>query len=1150
MNVTTGNVTVGSNGKGSVISENNVKVSVTKGNVEIEKSVEAKNGSVDVKTADGNIHIGNDPKADTVKAGQDVKLETEKGQITIDGGVSTANGDIRVKAARPTYNPEGNGENIAFGANGKLDSGNDAYLIAKNGDLEVKKNVTAKGTFYAQTQGQGNITLGENLTVQKDLSMSTETGNITVGKTVTAKQGSVSMTSTVKGDIAVGADIEAGKDVTATVNDGDVTVGADVKAGNNVSMNVNTGNVTVGSNGKGSVIAENDVTVTITQGAVDIEKSVNAKNGSVAVKVTKGDIHIGDDPNADDTVTAQQNVTLETGEGRITIDGGVSTTNGDIRVKAARPTYDPKGNGDNIAFGVNGKLDSGNDAYLISKNGDLAVANNVTAKGTFYAQTEERGNISLGENLTVQKDLAMITEKGNITVGHDITSRQGSVALQAGTGNVQVGVSGQGSVTAEKNIAIAIADGNLDIATSLVSNNGSVTAQLDKGSIHIGDNGPDVRTVYAKEKIDMSVTDGNIVVHGKTETAKGGDITMQAYNKDNEQNLVIEQNGKLISGRDLTMKTYNGNIVVTDATVAQRNLIIDVANRGGAFFLADVNVDGDVSASVKEGYVLVNNTIDAGQNIDMAVGTGFVIVGESVKAGQDIGLAVGTGNIYVGDDVTSENGGVKMQVGTGDITVGLFGEGSVTAEKDVSIAINEGNLDISTSLRSRTESVTAKIGAGDIHIGDNGPGVETVTAYKNVTLETEEGKIEVFGKTATETGDIKLKAASKEYVKGDDGHNIIIDHNGEIDSGNDATLVAKNGDLHVTHRIKAKNNISAITQNQGDIFLDRDIDATSEDSSVILRAEGKGNITASIIDHNDPEERRYKIKAGNRIEAFTGDGDITIGEAEAKRMSLVARGEDGHVTADRLLVHANGTGDVTGAANLTLGGSKVNVTRIENDGAAPLIISTVGGAAENRPVQDFNIGERVGDGTYTGGIRSASGAVIQQLWADRGMIYMADNSNLHMGKLVVNEKLHVANDIVSVGIYGVPPYHDGARVVYWNDAGKKNPSGMLDRWYNGSYIDPMWMYLDLDGSGAVGSRYGVLMDAHYYRNLHGDSVSMVDTMRIRMEPIPAGNGIYYFDRNNLIEIDDSGLDSDDSSSDAESEEITVELNYRNNVAGI
>ena len=943
--------------------------------------------------------------------------------------------------------------------------------------------------------------------------MSTETGDITVGKTVTAKQGSVSMTSTVKGDITVGANIDAGKDVTATVNDGNVTVGADVKAGKDVSMNVTTGNVLVGSNGKGSVIAENDVKVTVTDGDVDIKKSVEAKKGSVDVKTADGNIHIGNDPKAD-TVKAGQDVKLETEKGQITIDGGVSTTNGDIRVKAARPTYDPKANGDNIAFGVNGRLTSGNDAYLIAKNGDLVVANNVTAEGTFYAQTEVQGNISLGENLTVKKDLAMITETGNITVGHDITSSKGSVSLQAGTGNVQVGVNGEGSVTAEKDIAVAIADGNLDIATSLVSNNGSVTAQLDKGSIHIGDNGPDVQTVYAKDSIDMSVTDGNITIHGKTETTDG-DISMQAYNKENEQNLVIAQNGKLISGRDLTMKIYNGNIIVTDDTVAKQNLAIDVANKGGAFFLADVNVTGDVSASVKEGYVLIANTIDAGKTIDMTVGSGDVIVGESVKAGQDIGLTVGTGDIYVGDDVTSEKGGVSMKVGTGDITVGLFGEGSVTAKKDVSIAIDEGDLDIATSVESKQGSVTAKIGAGDIHIGDNGEGVKTVTAMQNVTLETKEGKIEVFGKTSTQDGDITLKAASKEYVKGDDGHNIIIDHNGEIDSGNDATLVAKNGDLHVTHRIKAKNNISAITQNQGDIFLDRDIDATSENSSVILRAEGKGNITASI----DPvTNSRYKITAGNRIEAFTGDGDITIGEAEAARMSLIARGENGQVTADRLLVHANGTGDVTGAADLTLGGSQVNVTRIENDGATPLVISTVGGAAADRPMQDFNIGVRVGDGTYTGGILSASGAVIQQLWADRGMVYMAGNSNLHISKLVVNEKLHVANDVVSIGIFGVPPTHDGDRVVYWNDAEEKNPSGMLGRWYSGSYSDPMWMYLDLTGSGAVGSRYGVLMDAHGYRNLYGDSVSVVDTMRIRTDFKPLENDIAFFDRYGLMDL--------------------------------
>ncbi len=92
---------------------------------------------------------------------------------------------------------------------------------------------------------------------------------------------------------------------------------------------------------------------------------------------------------------------------------------------------------------------------------------------------------------------------------------------------------------------------------------------------------------------------------------------------------------------------------------------------------------------------------------------------------------------------------------------------------------------------------------------------------------------------------------------------------------------------------------------------------------------------------------------------------------------------------------------------------------------------------------------------------------------------------------------------------------------------------MLDRWYNGSYIDPMWMYLDLDGSGAVGSRYGVLMDAHGYRRIYGDSISVVDTMRRRMEPIPGVPGIAYYDRGALILIDEDEFAAGEG-------EITVE----------
>ena len=148
---------------------------------------------------------------------------------------------------------------------------------------------------------------------------------------------------------------------------------------------------------------------------------------------------------------------------------------------------------------------------------------------------------------------------------------------------------------------------------------------------------------------------------------------------------------------------------------------------------------------------------------------------------------------------------------------------------------------------------------------------------------------------------------------------------------------------------------------------------------------------------------------------------------------------------------------------------------------------------------------------------------------------MRNVTNLHVSKAVVNEKLHTANDIVSIAVFGIPPTHDGERVVYWNDTSKNNPAGMLGRWYDRSYIDPAWQYLDLFYTGEVGSRYGVLMDAHWYRSLYGDSVSVADTMRIRTEPISMVPDIAYFDRSNLIRI----VDADGESEDSE-EEITVE----------
>jgi hypothetical protein len=112
-------------------------------------------------------------------------------------------------------------------------------------------------------------------------------------------------------------------------------------------------------------------------------------------------------------------------------------------------------------------------------------------------------------------------------------------------------------------------------------------------------------------------------------------------------------------------------------------------------------------------------------------------------------------------------------------------------------------------------------------------------------------------------------------------------------------------------------------------------------------------------------------------------------------------------------------------------------------------------------------------------------------------------------------------------------------MVYWNDADAKNPSGRLARWFNRSYSDPTWMYLDLFGNGDVGSRYGVLMDAHWYRNIYGDSVSMVDTMRVRTNFKPLLSDVAYFDRYDLLDYQEV-FKAGSSITNAQEGEIEIE----------
>ena len=120
----------------------------------------------------------------------------------------------------------------------------------------------------------------------------------------------------------------------------------------------------------------------------------------------------------------------------------------------------------------------------------------------------------------------------------------------------------------------------------------------------------------------------------------------------------------------------------------------------------------------------------------------------------------------------------------------------------------------------------------------------------------------------------------------------------------------------------------------------------------------------------------------------------------------------------------------------------------------------------------------------------------------------------------MNDKLHAANDVVSVAVYGGVPVHGNERVVYWNDRSYV-PGSFQESWFSGAYTDPKWMYLDLFYNGDIGSGSGVLIDAGGYTQITGGTRSVADTMRMMMRLKKSPWDIEFFDRYGLLQIDDN-----------------------------
>jgi len=890
----------------------------------------------------------------------------------------------------------------------------------------------------------------------------------------------------------------AGRNANFNVNgNGDIDLEGDVIAevGEVAATVAGKGDITVGNEegvAETTIMAQKDVTLKTEEGNIKVAKGIQSTGESVSVQTGKGDITVGRDKVVDGkTITAKKDVSVGTNLGTIYIQGETSTVNGDITMKAGKDKYEGGTGNGNFVIRDDGQVNSGGGVTLEGRNGDIHITDDISAKKGLTASITEKGNVYFDTDVDVTENVDISTDKGNINVGNNVNSDNGTVKLQTGEGNISIGAdvtagndvkmkvntgnvtvgdgvtgddassSGKGNVVAKNgDVTVDISGkGNVGITKSVDSQNGSVSVKTKDGDINIGSaNVKDDKTVTAKENVNVETDLGTIYILGMTST-ENGDITMKAgkdtYLPDtgSDENLVqngnfiIKDDGKVNSGGAVNLKGRNGDIHITDAIEAQKGITTSITEKGNVYFEKDVTVKDDVNITTEDGNIAIGKTITSTEgSVNLQTGTGSILIGEDVTGVKNVTISTTAGNVIVGDTDTGRAGNVLSKKG------------------DVSIQTGEGIVGIVKSVKAQEGSIDIQVGTGGVTIGNNGPGVETVSAYKNIDVAVDLGRIEINGKTSTQKGDISMSAAESEYVPG--GQNIIIAQNGELDSGRDARLTGRNGDLHVTDAVKVIRNLDATVLDEGDISLDRDVNVIGNTTVTI---NGKG----SVFGHN--------IVSGGTTHVSLTKGDLFLNLAEGK--AVVLRMEDNTKASTVGTVLADASGGAGPDVELT--GNYIPIgTLAAKNGNAVFEVTAMG--ANNQKLISGEI--------TVGSLRSRTNTHMPTLWANRGNIHV-DEGDLAIDDVLAVDKIHLENKLTDLAIFGRTPTRDGEQLYYWNNLEMAN-----------SKTRSFTLY----ANGKVRTHRAVLIDAgRYYGKLYGDNLSVVDMMR---ERLTNEHGQYTFDR--------------------------------------
>ena len=744
-----------------------------------------------VLTADGNLGLlGN------TKAAHDIVIESANGSFSGIGRSMEAGYDVLVSAGDAvTYigtisagndmdirvtSPSSDGRGIRIGELSEnetlLEAGNEARFYVKgDGDIHFAGDVIAeKGDVVANIDNEGRVLItGSVESKNGDVSVQTGKGEIYIGVENTPNEETIKAnnnvtvgtdlgtiyiqgkTSTITGDITMtagkdsydqGTDtgnfiirddgkLNSGGGVVLNGRNGDIEITDDIQAAKGITVNIaEQGNASFGRD----VSVTNDVNISTDRGTITVGHTVNSDEGNVSLQTGNGDVLVGKDITAgkDVSITSQQG-SVVVGDVTTGTEGDILAEDGDVSIQAGQDVVIVK---TITAQGQEGDID------IASGQGDIIVGNTVSSDEGNVSLKSENGDVLVGQDVTAGQGVSITSQQGSVVVGDVTTGTEGDILAEDGDASIQAG------------------QGYVKIVKTVTAQQGSIDVQVGTGGVTIGNNGPGVETVTAYKNIDIGVEQGQIEIYGKTST-KTGNISLSAAESQyipGGQNIIIAQNGELDSAQDARLTGRNGDLRVTDAVKATRNLEVTVLDEGDITLERDVNVVGNTAITNTGRGNINGHDIVSGGTTHVALTNGDLFLNLAEGKAVVLRMENNTAASRVNTVKAEASGGAGLDV---ELTGNFIQIGTVEAKGGNSVlqlsAIGAGNQKLISgeisvgSLRSGNGTHMPSLWAnrGNVHVDEGNLAIDDVLAKDKIHLENNLTDLAIFGRTPTWDGE-------------------------------------------------------------------------------------------------------------------------------------------------------------------------------------------------------------------------------------------------------------------------------------------------------------------------------------------------------------------------------------------------------------